>query len=68
MSSEKIAKKLVLILVNSTPMTATRKKAFKDVATGETYKNGENSKNKGKKENLRVNLIQVSYIQYSITF
>lgn len=45
-------------------MTAARKEASRNVKTGKTGENGKNSKNK----DLGTNLVQISYIQYPITF
>ena len=51
----------MLVLTTSISVTATRKEAL-----GETGENGKNSKNGDK--DLRTNLAQVPFIQYSITF
>lgn len=53
------------------PMTAAREEIAKNAGTTKIDKNGEddkNSKNEEKSEYLGTNLIQVSYIQNSITF
>lgn len=65
MSLKKGAKKLLLVLATSTPVTAARKKTFGNI---EITENGKNSKNKNKSKNLKTNLIQVPYIQYFIIF
>lgn len=55
-------------------MTTIAKKVFSKAKigetdeTGETSRNGKNGKNEEKDKNLGINLAQVPYIQYLITF
>lgn len=62
---EKKAKKQVLVLLTSMPVTANRKKAIENAYTDKNNENSENSKNSknGKKgKNSETNFIQILYI------
>lgn len=68
MLQEKEVKKLTLVLTNFTLVITAKKEAHRNAETNKTGENSENGKNGDKDKNLGTNFIQISYIQYFITF